>query len=120
SEPGHGTTFRLYLPRLATGDAAAAAPLETAAAATGGTETVLVVEDNQDMRRVVRRQLTGLGYRVIEAASAAAALERLEAEKIDLMLTDIVMPGEMDGIELARLALRYSPELKVVLTSGFP
>ncbi len=118
SEPGQGTTFRLYLPRDLAGSAIAAPPPETASPTAGGSETVLVVEDNEGMRRITRRQLTSLGYRVIEAASAAAALRLLEAENVALLFTDIVMPGEMDGVELARTAMVRWPALKVVLTSG--
>jgi PAS domain S-box-containing protein len=119
SEPGRGTTFRLYLPRDSTGAMVAAKP-EAAAPAPGGNEAILVVDDNEPIRRAVRRQLTQLGYRVLEASSAAAALEVLGREQIALLLTDIVMPGEMNGIELTRTAMARSPGLKVVLTSGFP
>jgi PAS domain S-box-containing protein len=119
SEPGKGTTFRLYLRRA---DATEAPPAEQPQVlpAAGGSETILVVEDNEGIRRAVRRQLTQLGYRVIEAETADAALEVLAAERVVLLLTDIVMPGAMDGIELARTAMARWPELKVILTSGFP
>ena len=119
SEPGKGTTFRLYLPRDATGVTAAAKP-EAAPPAGTGDEAVLIVDDNEPIRRAVRRQLTQLGYRVFEADGPAAALEVLAREKIALLLTDIVMPGDMDGIELGRAAMARWPGLKVVLTSGFP
>jgi PAS domain S-box-containing protein len=119
SEVGAGTTFRLYLRRAseATIEAAATQP---APAVAGGDETVLVVEDNPGIRRIVGRQLGQLGYRVIEANNAADALAVLAAEPVVLLFTDIVMPGEMDGVELARTALARLPELKVILTSGFP
>jgi CheY-like chemotaxis protein len=119
SEPGQGTTFRLYLPRDAAGATVAPAPA-AALPAVGGNETILLVDDNEPIRRAVRRQLSQLGYRVVEAGSAAAALEVLGSEKIALLFTDIVMPGEVDGIELARTAAARWPELKVVVTSGFP
>jgi PAS domain S-box-containing protein len=119
SEPGVGTTFRLYLPRDASG-APAGAPEPEPPASVGGDETILIVEDNEAMRRVVKRQLTDLGYRVVEADSAAAALELLEDQPITLLFSDVVMPGEMDGIELARTAMTRWPALKVLLTSGFP
>jgi PAS domain S-box-containing protein len=119
SEIGKGTTFRLYLPRDMAGavaiDAGRAAP-----AAAGGEEAILVVEDNEGIRRVVKRQLTALGYRVLETDDAAAALEILVAERIALLFTDVVMPGSMDGVELAQTAMARWPELKVILTSGFP
>lgn len=119
SEPGKGTTFRLYLPR--TEDVGVAARLSaTAAPASGRGESVLVVEDNPDMRRIVVRQLKELGYRVLEAESADAALPVLGRERVDLLFTDVVMPGEIDGFALANIALGRWPHLKVVLTSGFP
>jgi signal transduction histidine kinase/ActR/RegA family two-component response regulator len=119
SEPGQGTTFRLYLPRAVDQDSTALPPPSVARPA-GGKETVLVVEDNLAMRRVVRRQLTELGYHVLEAERASVAIELLVQENIDLMFSDIVMPGEVNGIELAREAVTRWPALKVVLTSGFP
>jgi CheY-like chemotaxis protein len=118
SEEGVGTTFRLYLPR-----AAAAAPgreRAPSALARGGGEVVLAVEDNASLRRVVVRQLKELGYSVLEAETAISALALLEREKVDLLFTDIVMPGDCDGFELARTALTRWPGIKVVLTSGFP
>jgi PAS domain S-box-containing protein len=119
SEPGAGTTFRLYLPRDRQSTAterhqSAAAPVA------GGSETILVVEDNAAIRRVVRRQLTSLGYRVVEAERAVSALELLEREKVALLFSDVVMPGEMSGVELAQKAKMRWPKLKIVLTSGFP
>jgi PAS domain S-box-containing protein len=119
SEPGVGTTFRLYLPRLTTEalprEVAQARPVEPAAG-----ETVLVVEDNPAMRRIALRQLRELGYRVVECDRAAAALELLQREPVDLLFTDLVMPGGLDGIALARMAAERWPMLKIVLTSGFP
>jgi PAS domain S-box-containing protein len=119
SEAGHGTTFRLYLPRAtAAMDAAATQP--TPAPERGGRETILAVEDNADLRRVVVRQLTDLGYRVLEADHAAAAVKALESQPVDLLFTDIVMPGGVNGYDLARSAASRWPEMKVLLTSGFP
>jgi PAS domain S-box-containing protein len=119
SEPGRGTTVRLYLPRADTGVVAEARP-PPAPPALGGGETVLVVEDNAAMRRVAVRQLNGLGYRVLEAGTAAAALALFATEAIDLLFTDVVMPGGMTGFELARAASALAPALKVLVTSGFP
>jgi CheY-like chemotaxis protein len=82
-------------------------------------ETVLAVEDNPRLRRVVVRQLRELGYRPVEADGPAAALAILEREKIDLLFTDVVMPGPINGIALARQVLDRWPAVKVVLTSGF-
>jgi PAS domain S-box-containing protein len=119
SEPGVGTTFRLYLPRDTHGIATAETAPEMAPGV-GGDETILVVEDNEAMRRVVKRQLIDLGYGVVEADTASAALAMLEAQPVALLFSDVVMPGEMNGIELARTAMARWPGLKVVLTSGFP
>lgn len=121
SEVGVGTVIRLYLPRVMTGMPEshsvlpAAAPMDLA-----GSETVLVVEDNKGVRDVVLRQIESFGYATLSAVNAAEALKILEQHKIDLLFTDIVMPGEYNGLELARLARQQWPEIRVVLTSGFP
>lgn len=119
SEPDVGTTFRLYLPRAKSGDAVNMAPAAPASSS-GGHEIILVVEDNEAMRRVVVRQLTEMGYRVIEASSGAEGRDILKSRKVDLLFTDVVMPGELDGLDLARIAQDEYPETKVLLTSGFP
>jgi signal transduction histidine kinase len=120
SEPGKGTTFRLYLPRLedviAVRDERSEEP-----ASRGGSETILVVEDNAGLRRIVVRQLGEAGYRVLEAPDAEAAMTIIESPgPIDLLLTDVVMPGAMDGRDLARVAVAHRPSLRTLLTSGFP
>jgi PAS domain S-box-containing protein len=120
SEPGKGTTFRLYLPRL---QEAAVVQVESSdePASRGGSETILVVEDNAGLRRIVVRQLGEAGYRVLEAPDADAALTIIESpEPIHLLLTDVVMPGAMDGRDLARVAMARRPSLRTLLTSGFP
>jgi two-component system CheB/CheR fusion protein len=118
SEPGIGTTFRLFLPRMAEDvrkvEESAATPLPH-----GRGESVLVVEDNEALRRVVTRQLGELGYRVLAAQNAAAGLELLDRQSIDLLLTDIVMPGGINGRQLAHRARQRWPEIKIVFTSGF-
>jgi signal transduction histidine kinase len=119
SEVGVGTTFRLYLPR-ALASAARSATTAPTAFENRGSETILAVEDNAGLRRVVARQLLELGYRVFEAEDGPAALKILESETIDLLLTDIVMPGGMSGYDLARMALKRWPAMKALLTSGFP
>jgi CheY-like chemotaxis protein len=120
SELGHGTSVKVYLPR-SDGDA-----IGRARAANGddapaqGTELVLMVEDNKDLRVVTLKQLTDLGYRTLEAENAHAALKILaERPDVDLLFTDIVMPGGMTGTELAREARRLYPKLKILLTSGY-
>jgi PAS domain S-box-containing protein len=119
SEPGVGTTFRLYLPRAA-GDAEAGEDAMVLRSEHGDGETVLVVEDNAGLRRIVVRQLHNLGYRVIECERAAEAIEILQQQPVDLLFSDIVMPGGLDGVELAELARGRWPGIRIVLTSGFP
>jgi two-component system, cell cycle sensor histidine kinase and response regulator CckA len=120
SEPGVGTTFRLYLPRAVSEVEPAREAIETAAPSRGAGETVLAVEDNERLRRLVVRQLSGLGYRPIAAVNAAEALSILEREPVDVLFSDIVMPGLLDGIGLAQQVRDRWPAVKVVLTSGFP
>jgi CheY-like chemotaxis protein len=86
----------------------------------GGHETILVVEDNEGLRRVVVRQLNDLGYRVLEAEDGPAALKILESTPVGLLFTDIMMPGGMSGYDLAKSAMVRWPAFKVLLTSGFP
>jgi PAS domain S-box-containing protein len=117
SEMGNGTTFRLYLPRDRSAAEAPEAPKTTMHK---GHEAVLAVEDNEGLRRVVVRQLKELGYSVLEAPDGAAALKILEREPVDLLFTDIMMPGGMSGYDLAKHAVARWPALKVLLTSGFP
>jgi len=120
SEPNKGTTFRLYLPRAVYKPPRQDERPEDQPAQ-GGNETVLVVEDNPGLRRIVVRQLTDVGYHVLEASDAESALAVVDSpEPIHLLLTDIVMPGEMDGRDLARVAATRRPTLRVLLTSGYP
>ena len=119
-----GTTIELWLPRaLATKheqspDVAAESTVSLRRASRG--ETVLVVEDEPEVMSVVLENFVDLGYKVVMAQSAAEALERLhEDQSIDLLFTDIVMPGKMNGVELAQEAQRLYPRLCVLLTSGY-
>ena len=121
SEPGHGTAVRLYLPRSGEPIVSSVAELPAGAEASAASATILVVEDNPDVRSVAVRQLKELGYKVVEAPSGKAALEILkDGRKIDLLFTDVVMPGGMTGDILASEARVARPGLKVLLTSGFP
>ena len=121
SEPGVGTTFRLYLPRDQNEAGRDEGSIIPEASASGGGETVLVVEDNPALRRVVVMQLTRLGYRVRESENVAAAVAILEGiERIDLVFADVVMPGKHDGFDLARTVRERWPATKVLMTSGFP
>jgi PAS domain S-box-containing protein len=117
SEEGSGTTIRLYLP-AASGDADI---VRTAAnAAAGGSETILVVEDDALVRNFVTLQLQGLGYNTITAADGAAALVHARnGATFDLLFTDVVMPGGMTGRQLADEVEKLRPGTKVLYTSGY-
>jgi nitrogen-specific signal transduction histidine kinase/CheY-like chemotaxis protein len=118
SEEGHGTTVRIYLPR-STGEGQTAADLLPAAAAAGGSETVLVVEDDALVRQYVVAQVASLGYATLEASNAAEALKIVEGADVDLLFTDVIMPGTMNGRQLVDEALRRRPRLKTLFTSGY-
>ncbi|HSM80053.1 MAG TPA: ATP-binding protein [Nodosilinea sp.] len=118
SEPGQGTTVRLYLPRFVGGAEPPTAAV--AAAADGGSELILLVEDDESVRRYAQAQLAELGYRVLEAATGPAALALVRQHPdIDLLFTDVVMPGGMSGHDLARQARQLRPGLRVLYTSGY-
>ncbi len=121
SEIRHGTSVRIYLPRArSVADTLPEPPPEAIPRARSG-ERILAVEDNAEVRRVVTAQLSELGYLVVEAANGEAALAILErGEVIDLLFTDVVMPGGFNGYDLARAARTLRPDLKVLMTSGFP
>jgi two-component system, cell cycle sensor histidine kinase and response regulator CckA len=119
SEEGSGTTFRIYLPRAVEQNAEPALPKPAEIKAAHG-ETVLAVEDQPAMRKIVVRLLRELGYRVLEADTAKAALAILERETVNLLFTDVIMPGRITGFDIARIAAERWPETRVVLTSGFP
>jgi CheY-like chemotaxis protein len=118
SEVGMGTTFRLYFRRSRNKTQPAFTEVVNEAL-NGRGETVLVVEDNLSLRHVAVRQLKELGYKVLEADDAQLALATLESAKVDVLFTDIVMPGGT-GFELAEIAQERCPSLRVVFTSGFP
>jgi PAS domain S-box-containing protein len=120
SEVGHGTTVRLYLPRAAPEMVVAAPPPPDRADPDRIDAVVLVVEDNIDVRRIVCRLLRDFGCTIIEANSGATALEVLQSNrKIDLMFSDVVMPGGMSGTELVHAARSLRPGIKTLLTTGF-
>jgi PAS domain S-box-containing protein len=120
SEVERGTTVRLYLPRDRSDSEAPAVETVTVDVAPKGGETVLVVEDNEALRRTAVARIGKLGYRVVEAENAARALEILDnGLQPDVLFSDVVMPGELDGIALAHEAARRLPSLKILLTSGF-
>ena len=117
SEPGHGTTIKLYLPRTRRErdlpDDATRQP------ARGGTEHILVVEDDESVRAAVVDMLTDLGYRVSRAGDAESALALLETEKPDLIFSDVVMPGPLHTREFTRRAQQKYPAVRVLYTSGY-
>lgn len=121
SHPGQGTVVRLYLPRAAEGDLPRPATTAlTQAVPRGHGECILIVEDEAAVRKVVALQLERLGYSIVEAESAAAALELLNAgETVDLVLSDVQLPGGMNGVELSAELARSFPDVGVILTSGY-
>jgi len=120
SEVGHGTTFRIYLPRLAE-LSGKKSPETTVTTLPGGNEIILLVEDDSALRVMVNLSLSRLGYQVLEAANGIEALAvwKEHRDEIQLMLTDMVMPGGMNGIELGEQLLKDNPKLKVIYTSGY-
>ncbi|MDB5465076.1 MAG: sensor histidine kinase/response regulator [Phenylobacterium sp.] len=120
SAPGKGATVRVYLPLAdARSESAQAAP-EATAPRQGPTRRVLLVEDDDSVGEMVEAMLTDLGHEVLRAEAAAPALSILKRrERIDLMLTDLIMPGGMNGVELAHQAVALRPGLPVILTSGY-
>ena len=121
SEPGVGTTVKIYLPRLM-----GEAPEETAATAAvvpdgSRSETILVTEDDDDVRMYSVDALRELGYRVLEAHDAASALRLLERQegRVDLLFTDVVLTGGMNGQQLSERARALRPDIKVLFTTGY-
>lgn len=120
SQPGRGTTFEVGLPALSL-PAAASAPAVAGGDLPRGTETILLVEDDAAVRLATRTILERQGYRVIEAPDGSAAIERWEQHRatVDLLLTDIVMPGGMSGRALATQLQSTRPDLKVIYVTGY-
>jgi PAS domain S-box-containing protein len=119
SEVGHGTTVRLYLPR-ATGEEAETPGTNVPDEDSRGSETILVVEDDEAVRTLVVRNLESLGYRILEAADAPQATEILGGdEHIDLLFTDVVLPGGKTGRQLAEEGRALRPDMRVLFTSGY-
>ncbi|MGB9118642.1 PAS domain S-box protein [Bradyrhizobium sp.] len=119
SEEGHGTTIRMYLPP-GTSDSITASDIDVSAAIEGGHETILVVEDDKLVRDYVLAQLRSLGYVTLDAANGAEAMALVEAgHEFDLLFTDVIMPGAMNGRQLADEIAKFRPGLKVLYTSGY-
>jgi PAS domain S-box-containing protein len=119
SEQGHGTSVKMYLPRATKADPGAA-EMPALALVQGGHEAVLIVEDDALVRKLVVTQIRSLGYTALEASNAAQALAVIRSDAaIDLLLTDVIMPGPMNGRQLADEAVKHRPSLKVLFTSGY-
>ena len=122
TEVGIGTTFRLYLPRAKHENLKKQMPENNAGInkLPGGKETILVVDDEPELIELVEETLHALGYRVLTATNGKKALQILAAEPtVDLMFSDVVMPGGTNGFELAEQAATQYPLLRVILTSGY-
>jgi PAS domain S-box-containing protein len=122
SEAGRGTSVRIFLPSAAASRQAAgpSTPDGLPAAMPGGSETILVVEDDARVRRVAIARLRSLGYQIVEADNGAAGLAALlDGPEIAMIFTDVVMPGGMSGDELAEAALAARPDVKILFTSGY-
>jgi len=118
SEPGKGTSVRIYLPR------SEAEPQHTEQAPTapllGGVETILVVEDEEDVRSTTCGILSALGYKVLEAPDAAKAVEIVKSgQYIDLVFTDVIMPGPVSSLQLGEAVRAHLPEAQILYTSGY-
>jgi signal transduction histidine kinase len=118
SEPGHGTTVKLYLPRTNEGTSDTYEVKSTGDIT--GKETILVVEDEEPVRETVTAIVSGLGYNVLQAVDGASALSILESDApIDLLFTDVIMPGPVSSRVLAQRAHELRPRMKVLFTSGY-
>jgi CheY-like chemotaxis protein len=120
SEPGLGTTVRIYLPAIAIAADKAPSLVPAEPVPAGDKEVVLVAEDDPFVRSYAITCLSSLGYRVVEAIDGREALHKLnEGTAADILFTDVVMPGGLNGWELAERARQIRPGLKVLLTSGY-
>ncbi|WP_113891580.1 hybrid sensor histidine kinase/response regulator [Roseiarcus fermentans] len=120
SESGHGTSVRIYLPYAESAEPEAGPSRARPPELPKGSETILLVEDDPRLRRVLSRRLRSLGYAVVEADNGAQAMAELVARpEIALIFTDMVMPGGMTGLELAQAAVAMKPSVKILFTSGY-
>lgn len=118
SELGHGTTMKLYLPRCRLQNELKPTD-KPSASQKGGNERILVVEDDELVRQHVVSQLSDLGYQVQAASSGDAAVVVLEQQRFDLLFSDVVMPGKLNGPKLVAIAQERYPDMKVLFTSGY-
>ncbi len=119
SQPGLGTSVRIYLPAIGERTQATGSG-NSDDIANGKGERILVVDDEANLLTIAREWLESLGYRVTVAYGPASAMDHLRREPFDLLLTDIIMPGQSDGVTLAGEATALQPSLRVLLASGFP
>jgi PAS domain S-box-containing protein len=120
SEVGHGTTFNVYFPHVDEAAGSSTRTDTTSKDRASMRETILVVEDDERVRQLTLKRLKIIGYRVLEAENGPKAVEILENEpSIDLVLTDLIMPGGMSGRDVASRAQELKPGIKVMLTSGY-
>jgi PAS domain S-box-containing protein len=120
SEPGHGTTVKIYLPKLEGVVAPQVARVERPLRGSTRQETILVVEDDADLRGFTMEMLHELGYRVLGAGDARSALQGLEEEPaVDLLFTDVALPNGVNGRQLADEAVRMRPAIRVLYTTGY-
>jgi CheY-like chemotaxis protein len=118
---GEGTVVRLYLPWTEPVEALVSNEAAKTASAVEGVSKILVVEDNDELREVATQLVEGLGYSVCSASTGAEAIATLAQDpKIDILFTDVLMPGGMNGFELAVEIRRTRPEIAILVTSGFP
>ncbi|HEY9051089.1 MAG TPA: PAS domain-containing protein, partial [Gammaproteobacteria bacterium] len=120
SELGKGTKINIYLPELKPTDEVKVENIKNTREFPGGSESILIVEDEPDLLQLAAHYLDDLGYQILEAQDASHALSMLEKHpEIDLLFSDVLMPGGMNGYELAEQVLSIKPGIKILLTSGF-
>jgi CheY-like chemotaxis protein len=124
SEPGEGTTVRLYLPQITESDAGQYQAITKVSQASGGTESILLVEDDELVRRYAVASLRKLGYQVTDFSDGGQALDALreavsQASPFALLLTDVVLAGGISGKEVASEAARIDPDMKLLFMSGY-
>ena len=119
SEEGHGTTVKLYLPRLEASDSVAEAKTVKEGLRSTG-ERILVVEDDERVRNLTVKRLTELGYEVLQAPDGVTAINMLEEGlRVDLIFTDVIMPGGVSGFDVVQRAIELDPQTKALVTSGY-